>query len=319
MDRTVFSVETDPADEVIGRLSELDPANPFCTLNYARIRSLQGTEVAALLLKTDGQISSGCLAFRTEGRLNTRFEITSLPPVSEPTIFWDGLIGHCRRSGVEVLNVNSFASAPNKIPDQPRPITKVHRIEYVIDLASADLWSAMNRRSRRMVTRARANGLALRRDSGPTACASHVDLVNRSFDRLRSRGAEISGSITADEIEICVDHGFGEIFQVVKDGEVFSTLMVVKGPTGAYCQSSGTSDEGRELGSSHFIFHETALKLKDEGLFVLNIGGSTDENRGLHEFKAGLGCRTVELESADYYLGSALKRFVSKGVELLGR
>jgi len=319
MEQTVFGVEIGPTDELTGRLSELDPTNPFCTPVYAGIRSRLGAEVSTLVLRTNGRIVGGCLAFRTKGRLNSRLEITSFPQLPDFDIFWKGLFDHCRATRTTVLNINTFASPEIKFPEVPRPLAKKTRIEYVLDLTTDDLSSAMNRRSRRMVTRARTSGLYISEDSGPDARADHVALANRSLDRLRHRGEEISSTINRDEIDLYLESGFGELFQVKKDSEVFSTLVIVKGATGAYCQSSGTSEEGRDLGASHFIFHETACRLKEKNFHLLNIGGSSLENQGLNDFKAGLGGRAIELESADYFLGGPVKRLLSKGAELIGR
>lgn len=319
MERTVFEVESGPSDRLIGRLSDLDPENPFCTSVYAGVKSRLGAEVSALLLRTDGTVSAGCLGFTTKGRLNSRFEITSFPRTPEPELFWNGLFEHCRATGITALNINSFGSAAAQLPDVPAPRSRLSRTEYIIDLEHESLWSAMNRRSRRMVTKAREYGMTLRRHSGAATQASHVELANLSLDRLRARGEDVSSIISADEVSLYIESGFGEIFQAVKDDVLYSTLLVVKGPAGAYCQSSGTSPEGRDLGASHFIFHETACIFKDEGFKILNIGGVSEENRGLREFKSGLGGRPVELESADYFLGGTLKKLLSRGMELIGR
>ena len=96
----------------------------------------------------------------------------------------------------------------------------------------------------------------------------------------------------------------------MREGEVLSSILVLRSRSGAYAQTSGTVDGGLEYGAAQFLWHETARRLQNESVDLLNLGGTDLESKGLQEFKAGFGAVRVELESAEFYLGGILRKTV---------
>jgi hypothetical protein len=300
-------------------ISDLAPENPFYTNEYVHVRRVLGSKPYALILENEGQTVAGCLGFLTEGRVNVRLEITSLPVIPDRKLFWRGLFDFSKKVGVSVLSVNTFASIGAVIDETEKRISHKKRSEYRLDLTVPDLWRLMNRRHRRRVNAARSAGLVLNRSNDTAARERHVELSKETLDRLRGRGEAIDSDTTIEDVNAFIDCGAGEMFQAVRGDEVFSTLLVARSRTGAYGQSSGTSDDGRDIGSSHFLFHEVACVLKSEGVEIFNLGGADEHNKGLQEFKLGLGSTRLELESAEFYTGSRLKKFATRAAALLRR
>ena len=312
-----FQAVNEPSAEIVERIAAAAPENPFATNEYMAVRRRLGSQPCAFWIDDAGEVASGCLAFLTRGRLNARVEITSLPVLEDKEMFWRGAFDFCRKHDVSLLSVYTFASLEPLIGRESKRIEHKRRSEYRLDLKEPDIWAVMNRRHHRLIKRARSAQVAIRRNSDTDARNRHIELANMSLDRRRGRGDEIGYRIELDDVNAFIECGAGEIFQAVRDGEVFSSLLVARSRTGGYAQSSGTSEEGRSLGSSHFIFYETACILKTEGCEVFNLGGADEQSTGLQEFKLGLGSKRIELESADFYTGSTLKKFATRAAALL--
>jgi hypothetical protein len=48
--------------------------------------------------------------------------------------------------------------------------------------------------------------------------------------------------------------------------------------------------------------------LKEEGVEILKLGGVSEENPGLREFKLGFGAQPLNLQAAEFCFSSSLKR-----------
>lgn len=312
-----FQAVRDPDRQFVESIASLSPDNPFYTFEYLEVRRGLGLTPYALAVKDNAGPVAGCLAFLSVGRVNARLEVTSLPTVPDKEIFWQGLIDLCRSQHITVLDVHTFSSFEGTIGRTEGRIGLKRRSEYRLDLTVPDLWEVMTRRHHRLVKKARSNGVALRRGSDGGARERHVELANLSLNRRRGRGEEIDYSISRAEVDAFIDRGAGEIFQAVREDEVVSSILVARSRTGAYAQSSGSSDEGRKLGSSHFLFHEVGLLLRSEGVTVFNLGGADEHSVGLQEFKLGLGAVRIELESAEFYTGSSFKRYLTRAAAII--
>ncbi len=312
-----FRAVLDPPRDLIAQISDLTPENPFYTDPYLEVMKRLGSRPCALVLEEGSEVTSGCFGFLTEGRMNARLEITSLPVIADHEVFWKGLFDSCRGMGVSILNVNTFASTEPVISQTDRRTFLKKRSEYRLDLTVPDLWEITNRRHHRLIKRARSNGVSLEHASDRPARERHVELANLSLERRRVRGEVVDYRIQMDDVSAFIECGAGEILQAIREGEVLSSLLLARSRTGGYAQSSGTSETGRGLGSSHFLFHEAAKFLRSEGATVFNLGGADEHSIGLQEFKLGLGSVRVELESAEFYTGSQLKRFATRAAALL--
>lgn len=302
----------DPPGAIVDSISGLAEDNPFSTPAYLEVRKVLGAKPCALYLQAGGSIVSGCFGFLSIGRMNARMEITSLPVLADAERFWQGLFQFCRDQRITVLNVHTFGSVETSIQWVGNRTSHKLRSEYRLDLTVPDLWSGMNRRHHRLIKKACSNGLEIHRESGTSAREKHVQLANLSLERRRRRGDHIDYRITLNDVNAFLDNDAGEIFQAVRGEEVFSSILIARSRKGGYAQSSGTSEEGRNLGSSHFLFYEVASLLKSEGATLFNLGGADEQSTGLQEFKLGLGSARVDLESADFYTGTPLKKYATR-------
>ncbi len=312
-----FNAVIDPPAETVQAFSDLAPENPFYTVEYLEVRRRLGAEPSAITLDSEQGPVTGCLGFLTRGKLNSRIEITSLPLLPDQGLFWNGLFGFCRSQGISVLNADSFASTEATITEQRHRVSHKRRSEYRLDLRQPDLWALTNRRTHRLIKKARSFGLTVQRSSDADARAIHVALANASLERLRGKGESIESAIKLDEVNAFLECGAGELFQAVGGDEVHSSILVARSRTGGYSQSSGTSEPGRGIGSSHFLFHEIACLLKSEGVELFNFGGADEHSKGLQEFKLGLGAEKIELESAEFFTGSPLKKLATGAINVL--
>lgn len=87
--------------------------------------------------------------------------------------------------------------------------------------------------------------------------------------------------------------------RVLLDGEaVAGILLLVHGNAATY-QIGWTGEEGRARGAQNLLLWQAAVKLKEEGLSWLDLGGINDtEAHGLTRFKQGMGGREASFAGA---------------------
>ena len=306
-----------PAKELLSSLSARAPHNPFYTTEYTDARKRLGWGLVAFTLESHGEIETGCAAFTRHGRLNRRLEIHSLPAMADSNIFWEGVLRFARRQRFTVLSVNTAASPFCAIPRLAPEVSRRRRCEYVLDLKNEDLLTLTSEGHRRKIKRASKETLmevriACRDDDA--ACERHLRLVNSSMLRRQKRGENVSLEENSDYCRSMVASGAGKIFEAVLDGEALSSLLILFAPQGAYYASAGTCDEGMKLGASPLLVYSIAKHLQERNLQIFNLGGTSvdDEGRGLRQFKSGFGAKPVSLESAEFYLGGALRKKITK-------
>jgi hypothetical protein len=312
-----FRYKIEPEADLADRIAELTPDNPFYTSKYNEVRRRLGSTPCLFWIEEDGRLVTGCSAFLSKGWLNSRIEITSLPPLPHPDLFWRGVFDLCRKESITAVSVQTFASTTSQIPALASRTSVRNRCEYRLDLAPDDLLGGNHRLHQRKIRAATGAGLKVRQGSDETTLLSHVDLANKSLDRRRGRGYSINSQIELAEASAFIETGAGSIYQAVLGNKVISTMLIARSRTGGYAQSSGTSDTGRDLGASHFLFYQTACLLKEEGFETFNLGGADDKSKGLQDFKLGTGAVRIDLESADFYVGSQLKRIATKAATFL--
>ena len=312
-----FRVVREPSRDLLAQISAMTPENPFYTSAYVNSLRLSGVTPFALILESGNHLLSACTAFLRTGRLNTTLEITSLPSLPAKSIFWTGLVEFCRASDISILEINTFGSTETSIEALDGETSRKGRYEFQLDLAGTDLWIGLNRRNRRSIKKAMEAGLRLKLAEESQACQIHVNIANSSLNRSRKRGEAIGYEIEADDARRFIENKAGEIYQAKLDDEVLSSILILRSETGAYAQTSGTIDAGLEYGSSQFLWYETALRLQNESLTVLNMGGTDKASLGLQEFKAGFGAKRIELESAEFYLGGFARKMTGTLIERL--
>ena len=288
----------EPSTSQVGDLAALAPENPFVTEAYAEFRRVCGDRVWAFSLNDESPVS-GCLAFERSGRLNRALEVTSLPQLPEPETFWRGLLEFCCQRRISQLDVESFASRAAAIPTLPHESSRRERVEYVLDL-SPSRPPSLSSNNRRSLNRARANALSLRRTTDISSSAVHEGLMRASMTRRAVRGEAVDAVDGDTTTRRLLSSGAGELFQAVDtNGQVMSSVLVLRSQRGGYYQSAGTSPAGMECGASPFLISSIAAALTDDGATVFNLGGAGPDNPGLQRFKSGFGAREVPLQAAN--------------------
>ena len=312
-----FYVESKADSALLGKVASLAPENPFLTLAYVEAMRTLGQQVVVLCLRRDGELVSACPAFVRSGRLRKTLEIISLPVLSDATVFWEGLREFCRKSGVTILEVNTFASLIAELPAFKYETGRTARVEYVIDLQPRDLWKQTRKGHRYSITRGRKAGLTLRRTSDPAACLEHIEMMGASLERRKTRGETVLEDLPLATSRALLEHNAGELFQAVREGQVLASALILKSAEGAYYQTAGTCEAGRECGAATFLVFEIAKTLQDQGYRLFNLGGAEVGNRGLQDFKTGFGAAPVPLAAASFFFGGPVQKKLFTTLRLL--
>jgi len=301
-------VDSNPTAERFAALSALEPANPFCTPQYAAYRRGRGDQELVLLELESSRIVSGCAAFLRVGKLHVTLDIPSRPSLRDHDRFWLGVQDFCRRAGVTLISVNSFASAPGPMPGLWRVTRSKQRREYVISLAEPPTTRAMRKGHAYEVKRGAKAGLSLRRTSDPAACEAHVRLMNASITRQLRLGKNVTAVEQITPFRQLLESGAGEMFQATLDGEVQASSMILRARAAGYNHTQGTSPRGMSCGAAHFLIYEIAKCLRHDGMQAFNIGGTDEFGGGLERFKTGFSANTrcVSLESAEFRAAGTL-------------
>jgi hypothetical protein len=299
----LFSLQANQAasDAQWKLLQESAPDNPFLTPEYALAREHLGE--TPVMLEYGAQL---CLAFLKRGRVTSGLEIISLP-FAPSSVFLSGLIAFCRDRRVYETALHSFGSPALSIPKLPREIQRRARTEFVIDLTVATSQWKIGETHRRHIRRAEKSAVSLRRIQAE-GIPDHLSMCRNSMSRRQERGETVYSVADSPEIPSIVANGAGQIFQAVRDDVVLSSMLVISSRTGAYYHSAGTSQEGMDIGASHFLVHSVARTLQEEGVKIFNLGGAEIENPGLRAFKSRFGAAPIETEAVRAVLCGAVHR-----------
>ena len=299
-----------PPAPLIERVAASDPTNPFYTPEYASACQSLGEQACFIGLCRGEDVVSGCIGFLSGSFLRRSLTIHSLPGISSPQVFWQGLLELCRELKVWRLQVDTYASPSGDIPRLPGELTRRTRKEHVLDLEQEDVLDGVSSQHRRNISRAVKAGLSVHRTREASACAQHLRLMNASLERRAQRGEEVESREQHARTLALLTSRAGELFQAVDGEKVLSSILILRSSRGAYYQTAGTLPEGMKLGASPFLVSRVAAILRQEGARVFNLGGATADNPGLHRFKAGFGAREVMLEAASFCPKSVVERNV---------
>jgi len=303
-----FLAIREPESTILDQMAARAPTNPFVTPAYIASRRGFGGQPWVVGIAETGRLAAACVAYMRSGHLTRSLEIVSLPELPDSNAFWRGLLDFCGQHRIDELQINSYGSTMAEIPRLAGERTRKDRCEYVLDLQARDLAEGLSRDHRRNIARARKKGLTVRRATDRDACAAHAAMIVSSMERRQHRGESVPIDTRHEEFLAATSAGAGELFQAVHDGEVVSSMLLLRAARGAYSQTMGTNETGMQLGASRLVIFEAATELKAEGLTILNLGGVSEDNPGLREFKLGFGARTIPLEAAEFCFATTLKR-----------
>lgn len=313
----VFSADLDPVSEAAEALSQLCPANPFCTPAYLQAMRAGGTRVWRLAVGDQNTLSGGCFCYLQAGRFNRSLIIPSLPAVAVESVFWEGLLNHIRTMKVSRLEVNSYFSPPVTIPVLKGETRRRTRHEYFVDLQAGELWTILHENHRRRVRKASKAGLQMRCMAEASNCREHAQLMASSMERRTNRGEQVPTEFEVKSFQPLLQSGAGRLYQAVRGTEVLSSVLLLLARQGAYLHSGGTSPEGMELGASHWLHHELMRMLQTEGKTIYNLGGTEDDSSGLALFKSRFGAQVRRLEAVEAFPGGNWRSLLSRAARRL--
>src|SRR4051794_12276442 len=129
-----FFADEKPSRDLRQAVERLNPHNPFGTNGYFEAVQRSGRDGWVFGLKDQDQLSIGCFAYHSAGRLNRRLEITSAPDVTPD--FWRRALDYSKQRGVTNFEICSFGSEPLTLPALEGEIDRVNRQEFVRDLTN---------------------------------------------------------------------------------------------------------------------------------------------------------------------------------------
>lgn len=311
----IFATVIDTTSPQIQEVVTLNSHNPFYTSEYIAYRRLQGF-TPWLLSNNLTQSKTYCLAFMKTGRLRRSVEIPSVPDIPADEPFWQNLINFCHTNGVTALSVNSFCSPGGIIPNLVHEIERKTRWEFALNLKHPDILKKMSKGHAYRIKRAKKTGVEMQRRKDQEAIATHARLISASMQRRKERGENVHASVSIENFSKLIDSGAAEIFCAVAADQILSSNIILLAEKTGYSHTQGTSLEGMECGAAHFLIHEIASTLRDEGKESFNLGGTDDPNpeSGLVKFKTGFGAATeqIELQAARFIPNGVISGFLQR-------
>ncbi|RIK73459.1 MAG: hypothetical protein DCC67_17915 [Planctomycetota bacterium] len=293
---------------MICQLAGVYPENPFCTPQYVEYLRREGRRPWLVAERRSGQIRWGALGAYARGRVCTSLHLVSLSTINSPEGLWKRLADASRRCGIHELHINSLASPVTEIPRLPFESRRQRRREFVVDLQSPNWMARLSANHRRNEKKARKLGIEVLETCETAAVDAHIALQGDSMARRSARGEAAPQSFSRKAIESFLITGAGTIFQARRDEQVLASIAVLRSQHGAYYQSAGASPAGMEHGASHALILQVCDRLRSAGIRRFSLGGVNQGNTGLERFKAGFGAVPVELDTATYFVGAAVRR-----------
>ena len=300
-----------------GPVTSQDNANPFLTEAYVRATEHIGEPWKLAVFDDTNEIATATVGYLRRGRLERSLVIMSLPELEDVDTFWSGVRKFCTEMGVMRLQVNTFATPTMSIPSIGIDMVRRLRREFVLALAADGRPLQLSSNHRRSVRKALRAGITIRQKTDTSACEAHARLIGASLSRRKNRGEQVSLGSGAPRFHRFLEAGAGVIYQACEGDQVLSSILILLAERGAYYHSAGTSEEGMSKGASAFLINELATRLSADGFTTFNLGGADEGQDGLARFKLGFGSRIVELEAAECFLGSQLRKSVTSAIRLL--
>ena len=300
-------------------ISALSPHSPFNTLEYASALHARGAEPYGMALIRGGRIAGGFVAAITGKKWNRTLKIYSVQHLAAPEVFWTGVSRFCADQNVCGVDVQTFASVDPSMPDFDTRLSSRQRSEFIIDLTSENFRDHYGRSHKQRLKKAAKAGFNITRSREFSDYEVHVRMMQASVTRRRDRGESVPTATVRDFDYALLDTGLGELIQASLDGQVLSSMLLLRAAASGYYHSSGTSQEGMHLDASRYLISEVAGILAVEGRRTFNLGGVDPGAEGLRSYKSGFGAAEVELKAEAFSTISPLARTLRNTLRTVAR
>lgn len=299
----------DPGQQILSRLEEAQPQNPFATAGHARALAAGGASVA--VLQADPQDPT-CWAQAAlhRGRLRTALEVPSFAGVWR-TGYCDRLRDLAKRHKISTVELQTFASPDGASPACPGARTQP-RSEFIWALpGEGDLMASLSRTHRERARKAMKAGVVVERLATENAMAAVRSLHDQSLDRREARGEHVSRG-AFDFGDRLVAHAEAQVFGATHEGVLLAAVLVAVAQRGAYTVYSGNAPEGMKLGAAHWLRVEVAEAMRRDGRLTLNLAGASAEQQGLADFKRRFGAEERSLAHATFDTATGWRKMVAR-------
>ncbi len=291
-------VEPNPSAADYERLLTSAVVNPFHTAAYLEARRRLGGQPWIVSWPDDSGARQACPAICEAGRWRRSLTFDSMPD-RPSAAFWQGIMGLKRQHRITECTLGTFGSQLEQIPCLAGNVTRRSRSEWLLDLGGRDVFSGLSSNHRRNIKAATGARLEMLCASDNMAASRHARLVAVALQRRTDSGAAVGHVPGLDLFEAFARHGAAQFMQIVDGMEALASVCLLRAERAAYYHSAGAADKARELGASHFLILQAALRMQAEGIEIFNLGGAGDDNSGLQRFKAGFGARRQNSEAAN--------------------
>jgi hypothetical protein len=316
-----FFIEKNPNEEVMRKLSELEPENPVYTFSYQNAVMEPERELWLFGVRQGQKWITACPGWVNIGRISNRLQINCLPIFpAKASPFWDGLLDACRDENLTSVVLYTFGCRQDtKIPELPGEESRSPRFEYIVDLKPENLWSTLRKGHKYNINKSKKNGLEFRVSKDPAFIDFHNNLMTEVYERRSGRGEKLVVENSSREEKLLLSSGKAEFYQVWQDDTLHSSYLTVRSEKGAYLLTAGNSKEGIQYGASTLAVFAAMEHLKSGGIESFHLGGADQWNEGLINFKLGFRANVIELENAQFYFGSKFKRKIGTLGRKIGR
>ena len=187
------------------------------------------------------------------------------------------------------------------------------RTECVIDLKvnESEIINGFTKRSIKYIRKAKREGATLKYDNNPELLETLFALMKTTLNTRISRGYGGYEMFTMPFLDIEVLKKMlltkkAYLYYIVFKGEIVSIKLLAIMAGGAYGLYMGTSPLGYQIAAPSMLIHDTALKLKKDGVSRYNLGGVPlgNKHEGVMQFKLQMGSTVVNSyeETTDFLL-----------------
>jgi hypothetical protein len=293
-----FEAVLRPTERDISELSAQYPSVPFFTPSYMQACAAGGEVPCAFLLRDGSAIKSGVAGSLRTGRLGASLQIPTASAVPDPQSFWQQVQMFCKKHRVWNLSVQTFASDDASIPPLAGESVRRDRVEHVLALRPGEPFK-FSSNHRRNINKARRANVVLTTSRSNEDQGAHLRLMQQSIQRRTDRGETIAIPRETGFHAALLQYGAADLFQARVEGELLTSILILRSATSRYYHSAGSSKHGMELGSSAFLVAALAEMFAAEGLATFNLGGAVADEEGLWRFKTGFGGEQRQLQSVD--------------------
>jgi Acetyltransferase (GNAT) domain len=270
-------------------------------------------------LADGGRVLGQAYGVLRRGRLRADLLLTVAPGEAPDDRFWRMLQQFMSKQGVTGLTIQTIAlgGSPSPPPQLSRETSRfAGQGLYVMDLTKPAVERPLSANNQRNINKARKAGVRLVDLPAEQALQAHHTMTGASLHRRTQRG-EGAAAPPATTTAALLASGSARLYQAALGDEVLSSKLVFTLGPHAFYFDGGSSQQGMQLGSSHFLMAQVIESHALRGFKTLNLGVAASTNPGLIRFKEGFSADRWEVCRAVSQHGTAWRMVRNAVLSLL--